>query len=923
LVLNRGRLAEEPMTTCSLNDDLAFLDQLLLDVVAQSLGADRRDLLAELIADARAATESAGDEALDAAAQRIADLDPPVIRDLLKALTLRFHLVNKAEQVEIIRINRDRARAATRDQPRGESIAEAVAQLHRRGWPLDRVLDVLARLDIQPTLTAHPTEARRRSVLRSQRQIAAGLQRRHDPGLTESETRANADMLRRNVLLMFATDEVRAERPQVINEVRHGLYFLSDTIWNAVPRLYRDVRDALATYYDSDPELPRFLRYRSWIGGDRDGNPRVTNDVTRRTFRELRQAAIDKSIEELTELRHELSLSARRVPIPDELTAAIAADRACCPLSEADERNLRYEPYRLRIVQLLAKLRQARDEVRAYTAGQFIEDLALLGRCLEQVGLAVVAAGRLRDLRVRAETFGLHFAALDIRQHSAVHTEVLAELLRLGRVHADYANLPETEKLALLLAQLEDPRPLLPRDADVSAVTRDLLDLYETLRQVRQTTPDALGSYIVSMTHHVSDLLGVLVLFKEAGLWRMRDGKVEAALDLVPLFETIDDLERAPGLLAELLEHPLYAEHLRARDSFQEIMLGYSDSSKDGGFWMSNWALRTAQKNLAAPLIAKGVDFRFFHGRGGTVGRGGGRANRAILANPPESRNGRIRFTEQGEIITFRYDLADIARRHLEQIVHAMMIGTVDRSAGESAADALADTYQPSDTETRLMGDIARHSMAAYRALVEHPDFWSFYTTCAPIEHISQLPIASRPVARTGGAVDLNSIRAIPWVFAWTQTRYTVPGWYGLGSGIAAVTSDDPSALTTLRRLYGSWSFFHTVIDNARQEMARARLVIAQRYASFASRSLHELIRTEFGQAERCVLAISEQDRLLDNNPVIQGLIAARNPHTDVLNLLQIELLRRDRQANGQDEEVRAALLLSLNGIAAAMQSTG
>lgn len=900
-----------------LTEDIAHLDRLLDEVVRRCLGDGARQLLRALVAQCKQASDAGDERLLDGAAEHISRLDVETIRDLLKALTLRFHLANKAEQVEIIRINRRREREARVDAPRAESIADAVAQLRRRGWPLAQVMGVINRLDIQPTLTAHPTEARRRSILRKQKRIAAALALRHNPELTPGERQLNEEQLQCDVMLMLATDEVRAARPHVITEVRNGLYFLNESIWDVVPQLFRDLRDALQTYYGQSPRLPRFLRYRSWVGGDRDGNPLVTCAVTRQTFRELRLAVLDRFSDELRELWHELSLSNRRVPPPPALTAAIEADRAQYPLSEEDERNLRFEPYRLRVVQMRARLERAREDVEAYSAAQFAADLELLHTCLDESGLTAIADARLRDLRVRVDTFGFHFAALDIRQHSAVHTAAVAELLRIAQVQEDYTALPEAQRCALLSVQLRDPRPLLPHDAEISAETRDLLDVLHLLRETYRTTPAAIGSYIISMTHHVSDVLAVLVLMKEAGLWRMRGDRVEAVLDLVPLFETIEDLANAAGLMTALVRHPMYALHLAARQKRQEIMLGYSDSNKDGGYWMSNWALHTAQQRLASAMVAEGIDFRFFHGRGGTVGRGGGRANKAILANPPESRNGRIRFTEQGEVITFRYALPAIARRHVEQIVHAMIIGTVDPPA------AKADAVHPAGDETRLMEEIARLSMAAYRELVEHPDFWEFYTTSSPIEHISRLPIASRPVARSGPAVDLENLRAIPWVFAWTQTRYTAPGWFGLGAAIERVTRDDPAALEVMRNLYRDWDFFRTVIDNAQQELARARLPIAQRYAAAARPGLHGHIAAEFARTQQAVLAITGQQRLLDNNPVIQRSIHARNPYTDVLNLLQIELMRRHRESSADDEGLRAAIFLSINGIAAAMQSTG
>jgi phosphoenolpyruvate carboxylase len=437
------------------------------------------------------------------------------------------------------------------------------------------------------------------------------------------------------------------------------------------------------------------------------------------------------------------------------------------------------------------------------------------------------------------------------------------------------------------------------------------------VREAIETEPESIRSYIVSMTHQVSDLLEPMLLAKEAGLW---DVETDAcpALDFVPLFETIEDLEMSAEFMDTLFSHPVYARQVAARGGFQEIMLGYSDSNKDGGYWMANWALHKAQRGLGEVCRRHDVDFRLFHGRGGTVGRGGGRANQAILAMPAVANNGRIRFTEQGEVISFRYALAGVAHRHLEQIVSAVLAAT---PRGEPAPSA------PDEGEgARLMEVISKASMDAYRALIDDPGLWSWYIRATPIEHISRLRIASRPVSRKSASeVDFESLRAIPWVFAWTQTRYLVPGWYGIGSGLAPVL-DDPSSEAVLQRLYTDWPFFRAVIDNAQMEMARARLPIAERYARTqdGGQGYHARIAADFDRARDAILRITRSSNLLENDRVIHRSIELRNPYTDVLNLVQVELLDRFRHApDDARQPIGDALFLSINGIAAAMQSTG
>jgi len=901
-----------------LDEDIRLLDATLAEVVRRTRGPAHFDLVTALRQMCEAGAAKHAESLGEAARERIADLSLDEIADLLKTLTIRFHLVNKAEQLEIARINRQRERQATPGAPRSESIAEAVYRLKQAGRSLEEVMAVLARLDIQPTLTAHPTEARRRTILHKQQQITECLNELRRDDLTPREQTEWGRRLASRILLLYETDAIRAERREVHEEVHHGLYFVVTSIWETVPQLYRDLTAALETYYGVEPDLPVILRYRTWIGGDRDGNPNVTPEVTRHTLDTQREAAIDLYKEQLQSLRRELSLSDRHIPAPEELKASVRQEEAAGLLDTTGLKHVRYEQYRLKVMYMLARLEAMADDPRVYSAEQFVDDLALIQRCLIDSGLPEVArTGLLADLLVRARTFGFHLAALDIRQHSAVHEAAVAELLRLAGVNKAYDTLSEEERVDLLTAELSNPRPLVAGDTDLSDDTRKMLDTLLVVREAVERAPASIGSYVISMTHSASDLLEVLLLMKEAGLWQVEDGVVTCPIDLAPLFETIEDLREGADRLRTLLGNETYRRHLAARGDFQEIMLGYSDSNKDGGYWMSNWSLHKAQAAIARVCIEKGVDFRFFHGRGGTVGRGGGRANRAIIANPPEARNGRIRFTEQGEVITFRYAMPAIARRHLEQMVNAMIVGT-DPAGPRPAPQPEADAH------AELMARMAERSRGVYRRLIDDEGFWPWFTGVSPIRQISRLPIASRPVSRSGTGAEFDNLRAIPWVFAWTQMRYTVPGWYGTGAALADLLAEDPTRLQALQRMYRDWPLFRTLTDNAQQEMARARRRVATCYAARHPGDFHARIMRDFDQAADAILKITEQSRLLDQNPAIRRAIDARNPYTDVLNLLQVELLNRYDQA---DETARAditsALMLSINGIAAAMQSTG
>lgn len=883
-----------------LAQDIAWLNARLDEADSETTRA-----LVDRVRDAARAGISAG-----APSSALQDLSEEQIHAALKSLTIRFHLRNKAEQVHIARINREREAAATPDRPRAESIGEAVGALRRRGLSPERLLATLERIDIRPTLTAHPTESRRRSVMHKQASIADSLRRHGRADVAESERKRVESEVRQTLSLLLATDEVRAKRLDVIDEVRNGVSFLSGAIWEAVPGLYRDLRESLEQRGEAVGELPIVLRYRSWIGGDRDGNPNVTAELTRAAFDEMRSAAVRGHLESLERLRRDLSVSDRRAPIDESLAESIRGDERASPLEADQRRHLTHEPFRIKLKHMLRRLGEP-----GYSSAALVEDLRILQRALRTAGLSEVAdRGPLADAIVRARTFGLHLAALDVRQHSRVHEEAVAELLRVGGVTSDYDSLDESSRITLLRRELQTSRPLAATGAALAPSTRELLDTLHVLREQAAREPESVGSYIVSMAHGVSDLLEVLVLLRESGLWAIERGEARSPIDVVPLFETVDDLRRSAGVMRALLDEPAYAAQLRTRGGFQEVMLGYSDSNKDGGYWAANWNLHAAQDALARVCREAGVTFRFFHGRGGTVARGGGRAHRAILASPSASRNGQIRFTEQGEVISFRYAMPELAHRHLEQIVNAMLLATAEGGEDRAATQPAAQT----------MAALAERSRQAYRALIDDPGFWSWFVDRSPVLHIGELPIASRPVMRSGRDVCFENLRAIPWVFAWTQMRFNAPGWYGLGSAFEEVVTGDASLLESCREAYGAGGHFRAFIDNAQQEMARARLPVARWYAGEAGGPIHDRLAGEFARAERAVLAISGQRALLDNNPVIQRSIQERNPDTDAINALQVELLRRWREGKEQQRAaLRPLILLSVNALAAAMQSTG
>ena len=921
--------AEKSQISKPLTKNLISLTGLLEEYLTKRGEISLKELSAELPAHTATIFKDQDTEENKKLQERIRNMSLDEIRDLLRLTTIFFHLVNSLEQHEIIRINRERAKKIDINHPRPESIADALKFFKKEGYTYEDALAVFLKLDIQPTITAHPTEARRRSILHKQENVTAMIGDIDSEDLTPNEREAKLKQIVNEIALLISTDEVRSERLTVEDEVENGLFYFTSSIWMTIPRLYDEVRAGFEQQYNRVPDLPIIMKYRSWIGSDRDGNPNVTRDVTWNTLIEHRSAVLKLYLTELEKTRRYLSISQNLVSISDALLKSLKKDEQEVPLSAQYKRHYKNEPYRRKLTHIMHRMRNMLSDLKGseqeilesskrYRAADFIQDLELISDSLIENGLEDVARyGEFNDLKIRANTFGFHMAALDIRQHSGIHEKAVDELLSEANVYDGYSALDEQEKVKLLVQELKNPRPLAPINAKLSKPTVEILSVFRLVNNILELDENAFGSYIISMTHGVSDMLEVLMLAKETGLWWIKNGDVESKIDVVPLFETIEDLEISAQLMKDILENPVYSLQLKARDNFQEVMLGYSDSNKDGGYWMANWALQKGQLELGQLLREQNVDFRLFHGRGGTVGRGGGRSNRAILALPSISNNGRIRFTEQGEIISFRYSLPQITRRHLEQVVNAVVRVT----AGEGQKP-----IQDGDKAEKIMNQIAEGSMKAYRELIDDPGFWPWFKKITPVEHIGNLPIASRPVSRGGDkGLQFANLRAIPWVFGWTQVRYNVPGWYGLGASLEQLVNEDPSVMDSLRKWYKEWSFLGTIIDNAQRELARTHLMTTEIYNKREPNMLHDVILEDYEKTKKLILEITEQEEILDMRKVIQNSIEFRNIFTYSLNVIQAELLSRWENATSEEEikELKLALFLSINGVSAAMQSTG
>ena len=902
----------------------------ILDDVARAAGAGRtlelRRQAVELARRARGGDDAAGDEL----AELVAGLDLAEIELLVRSLTRWFQLVNLAEDNE--RVRRIRARTAREyPHPRRGSIAEAVGRLADRGASAAELASLVDRAEIRLVMTAHPTEARRRTTIDKQARIFREL-RALDDELGRDEDAARERILA-TVQELWASDELRATSLTVLDEVRGGLVHFSSTLAETVPLLYRDLEVALARRFPETPiPVPPLLRFGSWIGGDRDGNPYVTPQTTAAALALLREHCV-RFLEARVELvAGRLSLS-ERVDGPAvgiEPILALGAELFPGLAGQLQELN-REEPYRRALTFI-------RERLRATVAGgeldggydrphQLLADLRLIELALQRGGGVYTAAGDLHDLIRQVEVFGFHFATLDIRQHAKVHRGALHEVFSTLGICDDYERQPVAARAALLVRSIADRRPLVPADISrFSAATREAIETFRMIeRALAGPHAGAIDAYVISGTESQADVLEVLLLMKESSL--ASAGGEEAKLRIVPLLEAGSTLEAGPETIAQLLSTPVYRRALAAVGDEQEVMIGYSDSNKDVGYVASGWQAYRAQSRIAELLRANGVGWVFFHGRGGAVGRGGGPTNGAIMALPPGTVEARLKMTEQGEVLNAKYTVGEIAHRELELATSATLAAGGLR---ESEVDARhLQRYE------QILQEMAAVSAETYRRLVhEDPDFVEFFLAVTPVQEVSRLRLGSRPARRQhdGGIDDL---RAIPWVFSWTQSRIVLPAWLGLGSALRQAR--ERHGLGTLRRMVDDWPFFSTLIANAAMGCSKADPGIAHRYVQLwddvpARERIWGQLRCELELARAELIAVRGGTRLLDPEPVLQASIDRRNPFVDPLSFIQIELLRRRRAAAagatvaapaGEDPELERVSLLAINGIASGLRNTG
>ena len=903
-----------------LRRDIRLLGEILGETIARQEGPDLLALVEEVRAASKAERGAPANE--EGLAELLAGTAAPTAVRLARAFAAYFQLANIAEQVH-------RTAVLRRSRREEETwLRDALSRIAERGLPAELIASTLGRLELRPVFTAHPTESARRSVLSKVLAVA---------GLVEELGAAAGDLaagradrrLRELVELLWQTNELRAGRPRPEDEARNVLYYLGELSRDAVPALLEDLDDELARIgvrlgFGVSP-----LRFGTWVGGDRDGNPTVTPAVTAEVLQLQHELGIAHLIEEVDGLLQALSSSTAIVDVSEELLERLEVDRRALPevyerygLLDAEE------PYRLKCSFIRQRLVNTRSRIRrgeAHVAGRdylgaagLLEDLRVLHDSLSANRGGRIAEGTVRRLAALVATFGLQMATLDVREHAAAHHGVLTELYdHLGELPAAYGTLAPDARAALLAGELEGARPLSSTRTRLSPDAARTFEAFAAVASALDRFGDGVvESYIISMTRGVDDVLAAAVLAREHGLVDPRAGV--ARIGFVPLLESVAELKAAGRILGELLAVPAYRALVAARGDVQEVMLGYSDSNKDAGVTTSQWEIHQAQRALRDVAHRHGVHLHLFHGRGGTVGRGGGPSGEAILAQPYGTVDAFLKVTEQGEVISDKYGLPELGRENLEVSLAAV----VESSLLHQEARQDAATLERWET---TMATISAAAERAYRLLLADPHLARYFRSSTPVEELGALNLGSRPSHRPGRATDLASLRAIPWVFGWTQSRQIVPGWFGVGAGLRAAIDDGRAEV--LAEMFERWPFFRTFLGNVEMTLAKTDLGIARRYVEALTAPADQgplgHIEGEHEETLVSLLRVSGEAHLLEHRPLLRRTLQVRDDYLRPMHLLQVELLKRSREASGDDPQLRRALLITVNGIAAGLRNTG
>ena len=909
-----------------LREDIRLLGRMLGDTLREQEGEAAFELVENIRQNAIRFHRDQDPKARDELDRLLNQLSSKSTVPVVRAFSYFSLLSNIAEDIHHNR--RRRAHLCAGSPPQAGSVTLALERVLESKGNTAILTNFFKKAVISPVLTAHPTEVQRRSILDCQLSIERLLKERARTQLTPNELRHNEERLRATIQILWQTRMLRPTRLSVYDEIENGLAYYSYTFLTEIPYLYAKIEDLLERRLGKDaPYVASFLRIGSWIGGDRDGNPFVTHEVMLRAVERQSSVVLDFYLDEVRKIGRSMSLTESLVKVSEEVQELAAAS--------PDIPNRSDEPYRRIFLSIGARLVAASEQLghmvtqfdpvesnKPYAnSAEFVHDLDIIIHSLKQHKSHWVARGALRNLRRAVDVFGFHLAPLDMRQHSKVHEQVVSELFELATHRKDYRQLREEDRIKWLLAEISSPRLVFSSYQACSETAQAELRILQCAAVIqRRFGQAAMPNYIISMTTSVINVLEVAFLLQEVGLLQAGENP-QLALNIIPLFETIADLRGCGAIMDQLFSLPYYRQLLNSRSNVQEVMLGYSDSNKDGGFITSNWEIYKAEIDLTKVFAKHKIELRLFHGRGGTVGRGGGPSYQSILAQPPGSVNGQIRVTEQGEVISSKYAEPEIGRRNLETLVAATMEATL---LSHDAIGANADRYY------RTMEMLASASFAAYRNLVyETPGFKEFFLECTPIREMAGLHIGSRPPSRKDSD-DIEDLRAIPWVFSWSLSRMMLPGWYGFGHAVEAFVNHEDQAgqgLKLLQEMYKNWPFMQTLLSNMDMVLTKTDMGIASRYAELVNdvdlrEQIFGRIKDEWERSKKWLFAVTGNNELLQDNPTLARSIRNRIPYIDPLNHLQVELLRRYRSGEDSDE-VKRSIHMTINGVTAGLRNSG
>ncbi len=922
-----------------LRDDVRMLGNLLGQTIANLEG----EKVLALVEEFRALTKATPSPEIDSQLAKLtADVDLETARKLIKAFVCYFDVINMAEQNHRIR------RRAQRESENPDSIEKdslSYVRRHMEDGAVDKLWQTFTNLDIEVVFTAHPTEITRRTVLLKQLQMAHYLYLRDHPPLTKKEQNQIDAGLEGVIESLWLSDHIIYFKPSPLDEVRYGLSLFDSVVIDAIIDVHSELdtitKELAQKTNKSAPENLTYTTFGSWIGGDRDGNPFVTTDITISTLEMQRKVILEKYLKALEKVFNELSHSANVLKMDPVLLESVKTDaKLFADIHERYYQKYKFEPFRRKLLFIQEKLRRTLDnrEHCYKNSADFLSELKMMQSVLRKTKCKQ-SLEQLNRLIIMVNIFGFHLAKLDLRQHSARHSQAFKELCNSFGIFDDYEKIDENERIKWLSSEIENRRPLFPAKPQFSAETNETLSTVNMMAEMQDKHGTrAVDTYIVSMTKTPSDMLEVLLLAKEAGVYDPKNKSNNRAISIVPLFETIEDLREAPVLFDKLLSNKVYAEYLSGRGNLQEIMIGYSDSCKDGGIVTSNWELYKAQKQLVELADSRKIKLRLFHGRGGTIGRGGGPTHRAILGQPPGTVSGRIKITEQGEVISSKYSVHGIAVRNFERLAAAVIESSLTENKKKKAGIDKPEWI-------KLTEELSQEAFKAFRSLIyEDPDFLEFFQQCTPITEISRLRLGSRPTRRTKGSTAISDLRAIPWVFSWTQSRFLLPSWYGFGTAFESV-SKDAGKLKLMQELYESWPFFKGLVTKVETSLAIADMKIAQHYADnlVSDEKLRNKIMSrilgEFESTKKAVLTLSGQEFLLQHSEYLRRSIELRNPYIDPLSYLQVRFIKELRAklkaaSAKQDSTVQPGdsaepdtlldtVLMTINGVAEGLQSTG